>query len=203
MFDGHGVGAADGADLLFLQHAQELHLQAHRHVADLVEQQRAAVRGLEQALVGAVRARERAFLVTEELRLEQVLGHRAAVDRDERALLARARAMDRARHELLAGARFARDQHARVGARDHPRLLEAGLHRGAARDDLGAPLVLGLREARDLHRRSTYSRSCCLSTGFVRKPNAPLCVASTASGIVPCAVKQQHAEARAAAAGSP
>ena len=36
--------------------------------------------------------------------------------------------------------------------------------------------------------RSTYSSSCCLSTGFVRKPNAPLCVASTASGIVPCAV---------------
>ena len=36
--------------------------------------------------------------------------------------------------------------------------------------------------------RSTYSSSCCLSTGFVRKPNAPLCVASTASGMVPCAV---------------
>ena len=85
MFDRDRVGAADGADLLLLQHAQELHLQAHRHVADLVEQQRAAVRRLEQALVGAMRARERAFLVTEELGLEQVLGHRAAVDRDERA----------------------------------------------------------------------------------------------------------------------
>ena len=125
MFDFHRVGAADRPHLLLLEHAQELHLQAHRHVADLVQQQRAAVRGLEQAFVGAMRARERALLVTEQLGLEQILGHRAAVDRDERALLARARAMDRARHELLAGARFARDQHARVGARDHPRLLQA------------------------------------------------------------------------------
>ena len=48
------VGAADGPHLLLLQHAQQLDLQAHRHVADLVEQQRAAVRGLEQSLVRAV-----------------------------------------------------------------------------------------------------------------------------------------------------
>ena len=41
--------AADRADVVLLQHAQQLHLQAHRHVADLVEQQRAAVGGLEQA----------------------------------------------------------------------------------------------------------------------------------------------------------
>ena len=47
--DRDGVGGADGADLVLLQHAQQLHLQAHRHVADLVEQQRAAVGRLEQA----------------------------------------------------------------------------------------------------------------------------------------------------------
>ena len=35
----------------------------------------------------------------------------------------------------------------------------------------------------------TWSSSSCLSTGFVRKPNAPSCVACTASGMVPCAVR--------------
>jgi hypothetical protein len=30
--------------------------------------------------------------------------------------------------------------------------------------------------------------------GLVRKPNAPLCVASTASGIVPCAETVQYGE---------
>jgi hypothetical protein len=33
--------------------------------------------------------------------------------------------------------------------------------------------------------RWIWSSSSCLSTGFVRKPNAPICVAWTASGIVP------------------
>jgi hypothetical protein len=42
---------ADGPHLALLQDAQQLDLQRHRHVADLVEQQRAAVGRLEQALV--------------------------------------------------------------------------------------------------------------------------------------------------------
>ncbi len=109
------------------------------------------MRGLEKALVRAVRARERAFDMAEQLRLEQVLGHRAAVDCDERLILARARAVNRAREQLLAGARFAGDEDARLGIRDHARLLQARLHGRAARNDLGAPFVGALRHARDLH----------------------------------------------------
>ena len=55
-----------------------------RHVADLVEEQRAALRGLEQAAAVGDRAGERALLVAEQLGLEQALGDRAAVDRHER-----------------------------------------------------------------------------------------------------------------------
>ena len=36
--------------------------------------------------------------------------------------------------------------------------------------------------------RCTWSSSSCLSMGLVRKPKAPIWVACTASGIVPCAV---------------
>ena len=43
-------------------------------------------------------------------------------------------------------------------------------------------------EPETLSARSTVIMSSSLSIGFVRKPNAPLCVATTASGIVPCAV---------------
>src|SRR6185503_14016628 len=39
--------AADGPHLLLLKDAQQLDLEPHRHVADLVEQERAAVRRLE------------------------------------------------------------------------------------------------------------------------------------------------------------
>ena len=190
------LGAADGPHLLLLQHAQQLDLQAHRHVADLVEQQRAAVRGLEQALVRAVGARERAFDVAEQLGLEQVLGHRAAVDRDERLVLARARAVNRAREQLLAGARFARDQHARVGVRDHARLLQARFHGRAARDDLGAPLVGALRHARHFHGALDVLEQLLLVDGL--RQEAERAALRRLDGIGNRAVRreQQHAEAR-------
>ena len=65
--------AADRPVLALLQHAQQLGLQVRRHLADLVEQQRAALRHLEQAFLVHRRAGERALLVAEQLRLDQVL----------------------------------------------------------------------------------------------------------------------------------
>ncbi len=47
--DADGAVAAQPLELLFLQHAQEFRLQLERDVADLVEEQRAAVRQLEPA----------------------------------------------------------------------------------------------------------------------------------------------------------
>ena len=58
---------------------------AERHVADLVEEERAAVRGLELADAPLVGAGERAALVAEELALEELVRDRRAVERDERA----------------------------------------------------------------------------------------------------------------------
>src|SRR5205814_10369735 len=55
-------------------------------------------------------AGEGAALVTEQLRLEEGLGPSRAVHHDERTGGARARAVDRAGHELLAGAGLALDQ---------------------------------------------------------------------------------------------
>ena len=126
--------AADPHHLAFLQHAQQARLQRQRHLADLVEEQGAAVGRFEQArMAAAPRARESAFLVAEQLRLEQRLGHRAAVDRHERpvrAQAARALAVNRLRHQFLAGAGFALDQHRRRRARvQHHRLAQL-LHRG-------------------------------------------------------------------------
>ena len=71
----------DPADLAVLEHAQQLGLGARRQLADFVEEQRPAVRILEEAGALAYRARERAARVTEELRLEQIVGQRGAVER--------------------------------------------------------------------------------------------------------------------------
>ncbi len=101
---------ADGHDLALLQHAQQLRLHAQRHLADLVEEDRAAARRLEEAAVILGRAGERAAAMAEQLALEQGLGHRGAVDRQEGLVGARRGAMDAARDQLLAGARLALDQ---------------------------------------------------------------------------------------------
>ena len=63
-----------------------LHLKAH--LADFVEENRAAVRGLEAAQAVAVGAGEAAASVAEELGFEQGLGDRRAVDGDERLVRA-------------------------------------------------------------------------------------------------------------------
>ena len=66
--------ASDPLERLLLQQAQDLGLQARRHVADLVEEERAAVALLELADAAAVGAGEGALLVPEQLALQQGLG---------------------------------------------------------------------------------------------------------------------------------
>jgi hypothetical protein len=119
-----GLRRADRPYRPLLQHAQQLHLQRRRHVADLVEKQRATVRCTEQAGVARDRATEGAAFVTEQFGFEQRVRYRAAVDGDERRLRARAGAVQRARQQFLAGAAVAAYQHAGIGGSDQPRLVE-------------------------------------------------------------------------------
>ena len=68
-----GLAAADAGELALLQDAQQLRLQVERHVADLVEEERAAGRGLELADAALDGAGEGAALVAEQLALEQLV----------------------------------------------------------------------------------------------------------------------------------
>ena len=67
-----GCAAADRRELALLQHAQQPGLRLGRHVADLVEEQRAAGRLLEPARRALDRAGEGAALVAEQLALDQL-----------------------------------------------------------------------------------------------------------------------------------
>ena len=107
------LGAADALELALLQHAQQLDLHVGRQVADLVEEQRAAVGQLEAAEPPRDRAGERALLVAEQLRLEHAGRERGAVHAHERPRLARAVDVDRARDHLLAGPGLAAQEHRR------------------------------------------------------------------------------------------
>src|SRR5439155_11397954 len=109
--------AAERLDLSFLQDTQELRLRGEGQVDDLIEEKASAFCQLELPLLSLMRPRERALLIAEELRLDQGVRYRTAVDRDKRLLASRTQVMDRPRDELLAGAGLALDENSqrRVG----------------------------------------------------------------------------------------
>src|SRR5690606_18483663 len=117
------------------QHAEQLALQVERNLADLVEEDRAAVGELEAADAVTVGAGERALHVPEELALEELVRNRRAVDLDQRPVRPRAPGMDHVRDELLADTGFALDQHAGVRLRDGLEAREHLLQRRALADD--------------------------------------------------------------------
>src|ERR1700754_3219845 len=102
--------AADAFDGSFLQHAQEVGLRVERQGADLVEEHRAAIGGLEVTDASRGGAGERTALMTEQFRLHEVRGQGATVDRREGFVAAPGQLMQRACGHLLAGAGFPGDQ---------------------------------------------------------------------------------------------
>src|SRR5271168_3017580 len=79
-----GLASTQPLHLPVFEHAQQLGLQWHGEGGDLIEKKRTAVRQLNLPWFGLVGAGEGAPLVTEELRLDQVLRQSRAVQADER-----------------------------------------------------------------------------------------------------------------------
>ena len=130
-----------------LQHAQQLDLRRRRRLADFVEEERSAGGRGEEALLVLDRAGERSLHVAEQFALEQALGKRAAVDRQERPVGTRRQLVDVARDDFLTGARLALDRapsirSARRSRRGAARRSTTCSSRRAARNRCFAPADL-------------------------------------------------------------
>ena len=88
---------------------KQLRLQRQRHLGQLVEEERAAVRHLEQSDLVAIGARERALAVAEHLGLEELFRQRRAVERHEGLRRAAAVPVHELRDHFLARSAFADD----------------------------------------------------------------------------------------------
>ena len=107
-----------------LEDAQHLHLRCPVEIADLVEEDGAAVRHFEPAGAVGLRVGERAAHVSEHLALEQRRRDSAEVDSYERAARAGAVPMNRIGDQLLARTALAGNQDRCVGGGDPPHELE-------------------------------------------------------------------------------
>jgi len=103
-------GAAEATDDTLLDDGEELGLGRFGQQADLVEEERAPVRGLKEARFGAPGVGEGAPLEAEQLGFEQRLRDRRAVDVHKGAAPPGPPAMHEPGDEALAGAGFALDQ---------------------------------------------------------------------------------------------
>lgn len=120
---------------MFLQHAQELRLRRRCHLAHFIQKQRAAGGLFELPGFALHRAGEGSALVAEELRFEELLGQRGAVERDKRTLCARRPTTHKSCGHLFSGTGFAEQQHGRLGCSDLRRLLQHLAPFGGLADD--------------------------------------------------------------------
>ena len=126
----------DPLELALLQHAEQRDLGLDGQVADLVEEDGAAVGQLEATEAPLRRPGERALLVAEQLRRDELARNGRAIDADEGPRGARRSLVDRARDELLARAGLTGDQHGRIRRRDLGHVGEHRLQRRRRPDDL-------------------------------------------------------------------
>ena len=128
--------SADAAEFAGVEHAQQLRLGGERQLADLVEEQRAAVGDLEQPELASDAAGEGAALVAEQLAFGERLGDGGAIQLHERLARARRALVHEARGQFLADAGVAVEQHRRVGPGGHGQILDTGKERGRFADHL-------------------------------------------------------------------
>ncbi len=137
---------------MLLQHAQQRRLDAHRQVADFIQEQGPAMRRFEQPLLVVDGARKRTAAMTEQEAGRQLLAETGAIDRHERLVAAVVQAVDRPGDQFLARARLAFDQHRGIDARHVLDHLENLAHGGALADDVRQPCAR-VQLASQVHQR--------------------------------------------------
>jgi hypothetical protein len=155
--DAPGPNRADSTDLATLEDAKQLRLDTQRQLAHFVEEEGASLGRLDETGPARDRAREGAFLVAEQLALEQGLRKLGAVEGDERSAASR-RIVHGAGEDFLSRSGLAQ-HHDWQGARSHH--VEHGVQ--AAHDRVGRrggrcrPRGLEPRE-RAVHRKGHPGR---------------------------------------------
>jgi hypothetical protein len=116
--DSFGLRTPEPLKLPFLQRAQQFRLELDRDIADLIQEQGAAVRQFEPARLGSESAGEGATLVPKEFAFQQAAWNSGTVELHHGSLAAAAQLMDGARDELFSGPGFTQQEDGRIAGCD-------------------------------------------------------------------------------------
>src|SRR5205085_4660109 len=133
-------------------------MRQERNTVNFVEKQRTAVGLLYQPDLRGLRVGERAALVAEQLVLHKLRRDGPAVDRDKGLIRPRAEVMNRAGTQLLARARLAGDQYARVTLCQHGDFVNLFKECGAFPDEKFRPELLFKRLRLSPHLRELFQQ---------------------------------------------
>src|SRR2546426_2113959 len=132
--DGNDSASTQGKDFTAFEHAQDFCLCHRRHLADLIEQNRAARRQTQLALVTLLRAREGALLITKEFALEKGVRNRSAVDAQKGLATPGAGGMNAFSNAFLARTGIPGDEHMSIRTADFADVVPEVEHRLARAD---------------------------------------------------------------------
>ena len=144
--NGHRHDSAHPLELPLLEKAQELRLKFRRHVADLVEKDRAAMSQFDLARLTPVRAGKRALFMAEQFALQEFFRQTHRIDSDKRPIFSFTPVVNGASEDLFAGSAFAEEQDRRTAAGCLLRQINGLLHLGALADNQTIAFFDFLRE---------------------------------------------------------
>ena len=142
--DGDRLNTAERFDHSFLEHPQQSDLHGRRNIADLVQEDRAAVGQREPPRLVAFGVGEGPRFVPEQLALQQRVRQRRTVDGHKPFPLARRKVVNGAGKQFLARAARSLDEHGAAAGRDLRQDFEQ-LHHGRASADDVFESVSGLK----------------------------------------------------------
>src|SRR5262249_33784665 len=140
--DGNRPCPAETLELVLLYDAEQLRLQLEGDLADLVQEQRAAVCELEAANPLRDRAGTGSPLVAEQLAFQQARGNGGGIHLDERSVVSPARIVDGTGNQLLPGPGFSQHENGRIGRCDDLDLVEDVAERGPIADDVASSILV-------------------------------------------------------------
>ena len=140
-----GVMTTDAVVSAVAQHTQQTGLQVKGHVADFIEEQRAALGLFKAATAHGLRAREGTTFVPEELALQQIFGNGSRVDGNKRAFVARVATgrvfVQSTRHQFFARATLAGDHHGHIALAQTANGAKHILHGGRLAQHFGRGIL--------------------------------------------------------------